>query len=83
MMVPNSFPIFHLVLNRNLALKNITAKMVSCAIYDLDAYKATGPDRMCSPQFMPVLAKLYNKFLAKSFFLPVGNLHPRNVVAMR
>ena len=40
MMVPNSLLIFHFIPHRNLAL-NITAKMVSCAIYDLDASKAT------------------------------------------
>ena len=49
--------------------KNITAKMVSRAIYD--ASKATGPAiifKMCSPELSPVFAKLYNKCLAKSCF---------------
>ena len=45
------------------------------AIYDLDASKATGPDRipaialkMCSPELSLFLAKLYNKCLAESCF---------------
>ena len=49
--------------------------MISCAIYDLDASKTTGPDRitaillkMCSPELSPVLAKLYNKCLAEPCF---------------
>ena len=49
--------------------------MVSRAIYDLDAPKATGPDRipaivlkMCSPELSHVLIQLYNKCLAKSCF---------------
>ena len=56
-------------------LKEITAKIVSRAIYDIDASRGTGPDRspaivlkMCSPQLSPVLAKLYNKCLAESCF---------------
>ena len=40
-MVPNSFLTSHLVLNRDLTLKNITAKMVSHVNYNLDASKAT------------------------------------------
>ena len=67
---------------QKLSSKNITAKMVSCAIYYLVASKTTGPDRipasvlnMCSLKLFPVLAKLHNKCLAKSVFLPVGNLH--------
>ena len=58
-----------------LTSRKITARMVSHAIYHLDACKATGPDRipsivlkMCSPELSPVLAKLYNKCLAKSCF---------------
>ena len=50
--------------------------MVSHAIYDLDASKATGPDRIpaivlknCSPEHSPVHA--WQNLL----FLPVGNLH--------
>ena len=49
--------------------------MVSHRIYDIDASKATGPDRipvivleMCPPDLSPVLAKLYNKCLAESCF---------------
>ena len=49
--------------------------MVSRAIYDLHAPKPTGPDRnpdivlmMCTPELSPVLAELYNKRLAESFF---------------
>ena len=60
---------------QRLSSKKITARMVSHAIYDLDAFKATGPDRipsivlkMCSPELSPVLAKLYNKCLAESCF---------------
>ena len=56
--------------------------MVSHAIYDLDASKATGPDRIpaidlkvCSPELSPVLAKLYNKNLAEFCFPSCGNLH--------
>ena len=56
-----------------LTSRKITARMVSHAIYHLDTCKATGPDRipsivikMCSPELSPVLAKLYNKCLAKS-----------------
>ena len=55
--------------------KNITAKMVSLAIYDLDASKTTCPDRfpaivlkICSPELSPVLVKLYNKCLAQCCF---------------
>ena len=55
--------------------ENITAKIVSHAIYNLDASKANGPYRipaivlkMYSPELFPVLAKLYNKFLAESCF---------------
>ena len=73
MMVPISFPIFYLVLR--LSSENITAKMVSRAIYNLDASKATGPGRipaiahkMCSPELSPAIAKLYNKSLAESCF---------------
>ena len=58
-----------------LTSRKITARMVSHAIYHLDTCKATGPDRipsivlkMCSPELSPVLAKLYNKCLAKSCF---------------
>ena len=47
--------------------------MVSRAIYNLDASKATGANRipaivckMCSPELSPVRAELYNKFVAKS-----------------
>ena len=61
---------------QRLRSKNITAKMVSRAIYDPGASKATGPNRippiflkMCSPELSPVLAKLYNKCLAESCFL--------------
>ena len=50
--------------------------MDSRAIYDVDASKTTGPDRipamvlkMYSPEFSPVLAKLYNKCLSESCFL--------------
>ena len=57
-------------------------KLVSCTIHNLDASKATGPDRippivpkMSSPELYPVLAKLYNKCLAKFGFPSVGNLH--------
>ena len=74
MMVPNSFLIFHLVLNRDLAPSISLPK--SRAIYDLDASKSTCPDRiaaivikMCSPELSPVLSKLYNKCLAESCFL--------------
>ena len=49
--------------------------MVSRAIYDLDASNATGPDRIpaivlkiCSTELSHVLAKLYNKCLAESWF---------------
>ena len=49
--------------------------MVSRAIYNLDASKATDPDRipaiilnMCSPELSTVLAKQYNKCLAESCF---------------
>ena len=49
--------------------------MVSRAIYDPDASKATGRDRipaivlkMCTPELSAVLAKLYNKCLAESCF---------------
>ena len=38
MMVPNSFPIFHLVLNRHLGLRISPQNLVSHTIYDLDAY---------------------------------------------
>ena len=58
-----------------LTSRKITARMVSHAIYHLDTCKATGPDRIpsivlkvCSPELSPVLAKLYNKCLAKSCF---------------
>ena len=58
-----------------LTSRKITARMVSHAIYHLDTCKVTGPDRipsivvkMCSPELSPVLAKLYNKCLAKSCF---------------
>ena len=53
---------------------NITAKMVSHAIYYLDGTQATDPDiipaivlKVCSPEFSPVFAKLH-KCLAKSCF---------------
>ena len=49
--------------------------MISCAIYDLNASKATSPARIpanvikiCSPELSPVLAKLYNKWMANSCF---------------
>ena len=58
---------------QKLSSKNITAKMVSREIYELDASIATGTDRiraivlkMCSPELSPVLAKLYNKCLSES-----------------
>ena len=60
---------------QKLSSKNITAKMVSRAIYDLDTSKVTGPERipaivlkMCSPELSPFLDKLYNKCLAESYF---------------
>ena len=53
---------------QRLRSKNITTKIFSNEIYDLDASKATGHGRipaivlkMCSPELSPVLAKLYNK----------------------
>ena len=58
---------------QRLSSKNITAKMVSHAIY-VDASKAIGPDRipaivlMCYPEHSPVPAKLYNKCLAEFCF---------------
>ena len=49
--------------------------MVSHAIQDLDASKATGPDRipaivlkLCSPELSPVLRNLYNKCLTDFCF---------------
>ena len=58
-----------------LSSKNITAKMVSRAIYHLDESKTSGPDRipaivlkMHSPELSPVLAKLYNRCLAENVF---------------
>ena len=60
---------------QRLTSKEIIAKMVYHAIYNLDASKATGPDRipaivlkMCSPELSPVPTKLYNKCLAESCF---------------
>ena len=68
-------PYFPSRTEQRLSSKNITAKMGSRAIDDLDASKATCPDRipaivlkMCSPELSPVLAKLYNKCLAESCF---------------
>ena len=52
---PNSFPIFHLVLNRDLALRGPPPKWFLISIYDFGASKATGPEtipaivfKMCS-----------------------------------
>ena len=49
--------------------------MVAKVIHNLDAFKATGRDRipsivlkMCSLELSPVLAKLYNRCLAESCF---------------
>ena len=68
MMVPNSFLISHLV--PRLSSEHITAKMVSCAIYNVNASNRIPAIvlKMCSPDHSPVLAKLYNKCLAKSCF---------------
>ena len=71
-MVPNSFP-FPPRTEQRFSSKNITAKMGSPAIYDLDASKATASERipaivlkMCSPELSP---------WPNLVFLPAGNLH--------
>ena len=68
-------PDFQSLTKQRLSSMNITAKMVSHAIYDPDASKASGPYiipaivlKMCSPELSPVIAKLYNICLAKSCF---------------
>ena len=64
-------PDFPFHTKQRLSSKNITAKIVSCTIYDLDTSKATGPDRIPAIVFKmvsPVLAKLYNKLLTESCF---------------
>ena len=65
MMVPQQLADLPSRTEQKLSSKNITAKMVSRAIYDLDASKATVPDRIpaivlkiCSPELSPVVAKL-------------------------
>ena len=61
---------------QRLGFKHITTKMVSHAIYDLDASKATGPT-----EFKPLcfLRCVLQSFLLNAWtnlvFLPVGNLH--------
>ena len=68
---------------RRLSFKNITAKMVSCAIYNLDASRATGPHRIpailsfrCVLQWFLLFLPSYtiNAWL-NLVFLPAGNLH--------
>ena len=71
----HALPDFPLRTEQRLCSRKITARMVANAILDLDAFKATGPDKIpsivlkkCSPELSPVLAKLYNKCLAESCF---------------
>ena len=72
------FPDFPSHTEQSLSSMNITAKMVCRAIYDLDASKATGPDRipaivlkMCNQSLLSYTINA----LPNLVFLPVGYLH--------
>ena len=63
---------------QRLSSKNITYKMDSCAIYDIDASKATDPDRIPAHVFSRALLFLLSYTInawPNLVFLPVGNLH--------
>ena len=76
MMVPNSFPIFHLVLNRDLALRISPPKWFLVYSTILMHLKPLTPTefqplslKMCSPELsLLFLLRLYNKCLAGSCF---------------
>ena len=71
-MVPNSFPIFHLILNRDLGLRISLPKWFIVQSTILMHLKGTGPTefQLLSVQGVQDLypAKLYNNCLAKSCF---------------
>ena len=67
---------------QRLSSKNITAKMVSCVIYNLDASKATGQTEFQQLSLRCVLQSFLMFLLSYTInpwlnlvFLPVGNLH--------